>query len=173
MRELHLRTRSPAETQAVAAVVADALRKGDLVALTGELGAGKTRFVQGAAAALGVQERVTSPTFLLRREYVGRLPVVHLDVYRLDALSDVLDVGFDEIVGGDAVTFIEWADAMSPLLPADHLEVELRTEPDLPVAGEDVRRLILRPRGNDWKRRLGALFDRLREWAVVTAGTEH
>lgn len=166
MRELHLRTRSPSETQAVAAVVAGALRPGDLIALTGELGAGKTRFVQGAAAALGVRERVTSPTFVLRREYAGRLPIVHLDVYRLDTLADVLDIGFDEIVGTDAVTFVEWADAMSPLLPPDHLEVELRTE----LGGEqDARRLVLRPRGDDWRRRLGTLFDRLREWAVVPA----
>lgn len=174
MRELHLRTRTPSQTREVAAAVAGALRPGDVVALTGELGAGKTVFVQGAAAALGVTDRVTSPTFVLRREYPARLPVVHLDVYRLDALSDVLDLGFEEVLDGIAVTFIEWADAMSPLLPPDHLEVELRTEldlgPDDPDGGQDARRIILRPRGDDWHRRLGGLFDQLRQWAVVATG---
>jgi tRNA threonylcarbamoyladenosine biosynthesis protein TsaE len=167
VRELQLRTRSPSQTRDLAAAVARALRAGDVVALTGELGAGKTCFVQGAAAALGVEQRVTSPTFVLRREYPGRLPVVHLDVYRLDSLSDVLELGFEEIVDTGAVTFIEWADAMSPLLPPDHLEVELRTELSTRADDVDARRLILRPRGNDWRRRLGGLFDRLREWAIV------
>jgi tRNA threonylcarbamoyladenosine biosynthesis protein TsaE len=172
VRELHLRTHSPSQTRDLAAAVAKALRPGDVVALTGELGAGKTCFVQGAAAALGVTERVTSPTFVLRREYGGRVAVVHLDVYRLDTLSDVLELGYEEIVDTAAVTFIEWADAMSPLLPPDHLEVELRTELN-PAAADadadaDARRLILRPRGNDWRRRLGELFDRLRQWAIVT-----
>jgi tRNA threonylcarbamoyladenosine biosynthesis protein TsaE len=172
VRELHLRTRSPSQTREVARAVAGALRAGDVIGLTGELGAGKTVFVQGAASALGVQDRVTSPTFVLRREYRGRLPVVHLDVYRLDTLSDVLDLGFEEVLDGRAVTFIEWADAMSPLLPPSHLEVELRTELDLgPEDGdeEDARRIVLRPRGDDWHRRLGTLFDELRQWAV--AGT--
>ncbi len=169
MRELQLRTRSPSQTRDLAAAIATALRPGDVVALTGELGAGKTCFVQGAAAALGVGERVTSPTFVLRKEYSGRVAVVHLDVYRLDALSDVLELGFEEIVDAGAVTFIEWADAMSPLLPPDHLEVELRTELNLGAdeADADARRLILRPRGNDWRRRLAGLFDRLRQWAIV------
>lgn len=166
MRELHLRTRTPDQTRDVAATIAGALRPGDVVALTGELGAGKTCFVQGAARALGVEQRVTSPTFVLRREYAGRVPVVHLDVYRLDTLGDVVDIGFEEIFDARVVTLIEWADAMSPLLPADHLEVELRVEVD----ADEARRVVLRPRGDDWHRRLGQLFDGLRQWAVVTAG---
>lgn len=169
MRELHLRTRTPSETRAVAATIARVLRPGDVVALTGELGAGKTCFVQGAAAALGVGDRVTSPTFVLRREYVGRVRVVHLDVYRLETLADVADIGFEEIFDPAVVTFIEWADAMNPLLPGDHVEVELRTELGA-GADADVRRMVLRPRGDDWHRRLGQLFDDLRQWAVVSAG---
>src|SRR5688572_23076479 len=92
-------TRSAAETRRLAATVAGALRAGDVVALTGELGAGKTCFVQGAAAALGVTERVTSPSFLLRRDYHGDLPLVHLDVYRLERLQDVIDLGIDDVLG--------------------------------------------------------------------------
>jgi tRNA threonylcarbamoyladenosine biosynthesis protein TsaE len=172
LRELQLRTHAPAQTREVAAVLAGVLRPGDVLALTGELGAGKTAFVQGAAAALGVTERVTSPTFVLRREYEGRLRIVHVDVYRLDTLSDVAELG-EEIFDPDHVTFVEWADAARPLLPPDYLEVELRTLPVDPDAAADrtaqERRMLLRPHGEDWRRRLGTLFDRLRQWATVPA----
>jgi tRNA threonylcarbamoyladenosine biosynthesis protein TsaE len=105
--------------------VADHLVAGDLVALSGELGAGKTAFVQGAAAAIGVDERVTSPSFVLVKSYRdGRLPVTHVDVYRLDTLRDVLELG-DEVLDPDGVTFLEWADAVAALLPEDRLEVEV------------------------------------------------
>lgn len=163
-RELVLTTAGADDTRRLAATVAGALRVGDVLSLTGELGAGKTCFVQGAAAALGVTERVTSPTFLLRREYEGRVPIVHLDVYRLDTLQEAAELGLDEV--HRSVTFIEWGDAMQPLLPADHLEIEFRAPAD--VAGDaddaravdavdEVRRVVLRPRGADWKRRIVSL----------------
>ena len=160
-RELQLATTGAHDTRRLAAAVAGALRVGDVVSLTGELGAGKTCFVQGAAAALGVTERVTSPTFLLRREYGGRVPVVHLDVYRLDTLQEAAELGLDD--AGRSVTFIEWGDAMQPLLPADHLEIEFRATDDgvavveADDAGDEVRSVLLRPRGADWKRRIVAL----------------
>jgi len=125
------------------------------VSLTGELGAGKTCFVQGAAAALGVTERVTSPTFLLRRDYHGRVPIVHLDVYRLDTLREASELGLDEAT--KSVTFIEWGDAMQPLLPVDHLEIAFSSpEPDAETAGcdDETRRIVLRPHGADWRRRI-------------------
>jgi tRNA threonylcarbamoyladenosine biosynthesis protein TsaE len=122
---LHLRTTCPDDTRAIAAAVAALLEPGDVVALSGELGAGKTVFVQGAAAALGIGDRVTSPTFVLVRSYHdGRLPLVHCDVYRLETLQDVLDLG-DEVLTPEGVTFIEWGDAIAPLLPEDRFEVEL------------------------------------------------
>lgn len=174
MRELHLRTSGPSETRAVAGTIARALRPGDVVALTGELGAGKTCFVQGAASSLGVAERVTSPSFVLRREYRGRIPMIHLDIYRLETLAEVVDLGFEEIFDPDRVTFIEWGDAMSPLLPADYLEVELLlAEPTEGPAGEQApvssdgaepRRLIVRARGSGWRRRLAALEGALQPW---------
>lgn len=163
--ELVCATASPAETRQLAAVVAATLRPGDVVALTGELGAGKTCFVQGAAAGLGVTERVTSPSFVLRREYEGPVPVAHLDVYRLDTLQDVVELGFEELLDEGRVTFVEWGDAMRPLLPADHLEVELRLPP-LDAADED-RRLVLRPHGDDWRRRLAVLAPALAAWRAA------
>jgi tRNA threonylcarbamoyladenosine biosynthesis protein TsaE len=163
-------TVSADDTRRMAATVAGALRAGDVVALTGELGAGKTCFVQGAAAALGVPERVTSPSFLLRRDYQGKLPVVHLDVYRLERLQDVIDLGIDDVLGRAGVTFIEWADAMSPLLPHGYLEVELRLAPPDPAAHvvdtDEPRRITVRPRGDDWLRRIAGLRADLVRWRV-------
>jgi tRNA threonylcarbamoyladenosine biosynthesis protein TsaE len=147
-----------------------------VIALTGEIGAGKTCFVQGAAAALGVTERVTSPSFILRKQYQGRIPVLHLDVYRLESMQEVLEIGFAEALDDGHVTFVEWGDAMAPLLPADHLEVELRLPPldeaGLATAGAaggwvpEPRRIVLRPHGHDWSRRLFEIDVELRSWGV-------
>ena len=112
-------SRSPEATAAVGAQLAESLEPGDVVALTGELGAGKTCFLQGLAAGLGVTSEVTSPTFVLVNCYRGRLPVYHLDAYRTESLSEVLDLGVEEMFHGDGVTIIEWADKLLPLLPAD------------------------------------------------------
>lgn len=174
-RPLELVTTSPAQTHEVAGVVASAVALGDVVALTGELGAGKTCFVQGAAAALGVTERVTSPSFILRKEYDdGRLPLLHMDVYRLESLQEVMDVGFGEALDRQRVTFVEWGDAMAPLLPTDHLEVELRlpelnatTAASAASAADwepEPRRLLLWAHGPSWSRRLAELYPRLRPW---------
>jgi tRNA threonylcarbamoyladenosine biosynthesis protein TsaE len=122
---LTLRTTGPDDTRALAAAVARGVEPGDAVVLTGELGAGKTCFVQGAAAALGVERRVTSPTFTIVRSYDGDLPVVHVDVYRLDEVQDFVELGEENVLASDAVTFIEWGDTVDALLPADLLEVEL------------------------------------------------
>ncbi len=159
---LVLRTSGPDDTRALAAAVAEALQPGDVVSLTGELGAGKTCFVQGAARQLGVTGRVTSPSFLLRRDYDGNVPVLHLDVYRLDDLGEVLDLGFEEAGHDGRITFVEWGDAMSPLLPPDHLEVELLTDA---VDELDHRRVTLIAHGDEWRRRLAAAEARLARWA--------
>ncbi|MGH8897810.1 MAG: tRNA (adenosine(37)-N6)-threonylcarbamoyltransferase complex ATPase subunit type 1 TsaE [Egibacteraceae bacterium] len=168
-REVRLVSRSPAQTRKIAATVAGALRLGDVVALTGELGAGKTCFVQGAAAALGVPGRVTSPSFVLRREYQGQMPVLHLDVYRLSTLQEALDIGYEEALDRDWVTFVEWGDAMSPLLPVDHLEVEFRLpEPVGPPQDVDAepRLLLICAHGHDWARRMIGLAVDLQPWRM-------
>lgn len=168
-RGVHLVSRSSAETRRIAATVAGALRLGDIVALTGELGAGKTCFVQGAAAALGVPDRVMSPSFVLRREYQGQMSVLHLDVYRLSTLQEVLDLGYEEALDRDWVTFVEWGDAMSPLLPVDHLEVELRLpQPAVQPQEADTepRLLLIRAHGDDWARRMAGLAADLQPWRI-------
>jgi tRNA threonylcarbamoyladenosine biosynthesis protein TsaE len=133
---LAVATSGPADTRAFAAALAPLLEASDVVALSGDLGAGKTCFVQGAVRGLGVETRVTSPTFVLVRQYTGRLPIVHCDVYRLDRLQDVHDLG-DDVLAPEVVTFLEWADAVRPLLPDDRLEVDLRVPPLPRVADAD------------------------------------
>lgn len=121
-----------AATHRLAAAVAALLRAGDVVLLTGELGAGKTAWTQGLAAALGVEEAVTSPTFVLVRPYAtGRgFDLLHADVYRLDDEAEITALGLTEALEDDAVAVIEWGERAERVVGPDHLMVELR-RPDL------------------------------------------
>lgn len=160
--ELSLRSPTPDQTRAVGAALAGLLEPGDVVALSGELGAGKTCLVQGAARALGVTGRVTSPTFTLVRTYLdAKVPIVHCDVYRLDRLQDVLDLG-DEVLAPDVVTFVEWGDAIASLLPDERLDIELTLADRDDLDGARVVRL--RPAGARWERRLDALTAACAAW---------
>ena len=109
---------SPAETIALARTLAATLRRGAVLALSGDLGAGKTHFVKGLAAGLGTAASVTSPTFTLLHEYPGgRLPLYHFDFYRLDDADEALRIGLDEYLDGDGICVIEWAEKFRALLP--------------------------------------------------------
>ena len=120
-----IRTDSPDATRAVAAALGELLVAGDLVLLVGDLGAGKTAFAQGLARGLGIDEPVTSPTFTIVQEYEGRLRLAHVDVYRLDRVQDLYDLGFDELVDDDGVTVVEWGDLVEQAVPAEHLVVRI------------------------------------------------
>jgi tRNA threonylcarbamoyladenosine biosynthesis protein TsaE len=157
-------TTSVSQTRELAAAVAELARPGDLVLLVGDLGAGKTVFAQGFGVALGVHEPITSPTFTLVRQYRGRLELNHLDVYRLDQLDEVLDLGLPELLDGPSVTLIEWGDAIVPALPADYLEVRL-TYGD----GDDERCITVHPVGSRWTARTRALSAALSGWLVREA----
>lgn len=139
-------TTSVEETRAFGRALAAHLRPGDVIVLTGDLGAGKTACSQGIAAGLGVTERVTSPTFTIVQEYEGDVPVQHLDLYRLGSVQEVLDLGLDETID-DRVTLVEWGDVALAALPEEHLELVITLEPD---AGDDVRTITATGRGVRW-----------------------
>jgi tRNA threonylcarbamoyladenosine biosynthesis protein TsaE len=120
-------THTPEETMALAAKLAAALKEGDLIALVGELGAGKTMFVKGLAKGLGVAEPlyVNSPSFVVMKEYHGDKDLYHFDIYRLDLRSFAETVDYERYFYGKGVTAVEWADRIKDLLPEDHLEVRV------------------------------------------------
>ncbi len=123
------RTSSVAETQQVAAALAGLVQPGSAVTLDGDLGAGKTHFTQGLAAALGIAVPVTSPTFNLMVAYDGgRIPLYHFDLYRLEDPCQLEDLAFYETVEGDGVSCIEWASKFPDEMPEDRLEVFIAVE---------------------------------------------
>jgi tRNA threonylcarbamoyladenosine biosynthesis protein TsaE len=158
-RTLELVTSSPDDTRAVGDALAPLLAGGEVISLTGDLGAGKTTFVQGAAKGLGVTDHVVSPTFTLVREYTGVLPVYHFDVYRLDHLQEVLDLGFEETLDLGGVVFIEWGDAIEAILPEAFMQVEMRIGET-----ESQRRLELWARGSSWAERWDKVGDAVGRW---------
>jgi len=156
-------TKSVDETRDLAAGVSTLARPGDVLVLAGDLGAGKTAFVQGFGRGLGVTDRITSPTFTLVHVYDGgRLPIHHLDVYRLGQLSEALDLGLAEMLDEGGVVVVEWGDAISPVLPHDLLEIRLTFG-----AGDDDRVLAFRPVGRRWTARQELLESALAPWSAA------
>lgn len=151
------------DTRAIGAAIAPILRGGDALALTGELGAGKTTFVQGVAGGLGYTGAVLSPTFTLVREYrTERLTLLHADVYRLDRVQDVVDLGLPEMLEEDCVLLMEWGDVVEALLPPDHLVVELTVPGD-----SEVRLLTIRAVGSAWGHRWERLEQVIEPWRAA------
>ena len=156
------RTASVDETRALAASLAPSVRPGDLLLLAGDLGAGKTAFVQGLGRAMGVTEPITSPTFTLAQRYDSDPVLHHLDVYRLGQLNEVLDLGLAELLDEGGVVAIEWGDAVVPVLPNDYLEVRLTlAEVDRP----DRREVALRAVGPRWGARRRVLAEAIAPWS--------
>ena len=114
------------ELEKIAEKLGELVGSGDVICMVGELGAGKTTFIQAFAVGLGVEDYVTSPTFVLINEYDGRIPLYHFDVYRINHISEMEDLGYEEYFYGDGVCAIEWADLIEDILPHNHLRVEIR-----------------------------------------------
>ncbi|MBX6396018.1 MAG: tRNA (adenosine(37)-N6)-threonylcarbamoyltransferase complex ATPase subunit type 1 TsaE [Alicyclobacillaceae bacterium] len=127
---------SAEHTQALGRLIGEGAQPGDVVCLHGGVGAGKTTFVQGIARGLGVDEPITSPTFTIVCEYAGRLPLYHVDVYRLGKRAAEEPLGLEEYLEGDGVTAVEWAEWLEPLLPEERLVVRIEAPGD-ETAGHD------------------------------------
>lgn len=125
-------SRSPAATRAVGARLGAAARAGDVIALAGPLGAGKTELARGIARGLGVAERVVSPTFILVAEHLGRVPLFHVDCYRLAGADDALAAGILDDRSAEGVTVIEWAERLGAALPPARLDVAIDGAGDAP-----------------------------------------
>ena len=137
-------SRSELETRTIARSFGELLRKGDVVALFGELGSGKTQFVKGVCEAFGVRSPVASPTFVIQSRYEGissdKQPMIlyHFDLYRIEKLEEIFDLGYEEFLFGDGICLIEWADRLGDLLPERRYDVSL-------TLGEegDSRRIVI------------------------------
>ncbi|MDH5224595.1 MAG: tRNA (adenosine(37)-N6)-threonylcarbamoyltransferase complex ATPase subunit type 1 TsaE [Actinomycetota bacterium] len=162
--QVEIMTSSAEDTREVGEAVASLLRARDAVMLAGDLGSGKTTFAQGVARGLGIEEQVSSPTFTLVKEYTGILDLAHVDVYRLERVQDVVDLGLEELGGGDDVLLVEWGDTIEELLPVDRLRVELITADE----HDDLRKIVISASGPAWVDRFAELEAAVMPW-VVTA----
>ena len=153
----------------MAAAIAGCCAPGDVLLLAGDLGAGKTTFAQGFGRELGIAEAITSPTFTLMRQYPvspgpgrGVECLIHADVYRLDHLQEITDLGIGELVEDGGVALVEWGDAAAPVLGDGALTVRLEADPDEPEA----RTLVLSAVGDAWVTRWSALSAAVALWAA-------
>ncbi|MEH7336333.1 tRNA (adenosine(37)-N6)-threonylcarbamoyltransferase complex ATPase subunit type 1 TsaE [Neobacillus drentensis] len=150
MNQFELNTTNSDETTQFAERLASFLQPGDVIALEGDLGAGKTTFTKGLAKGLNIKKTVNSPTFTIIKEYNGNLPLYHMDVYRVaDAYEDL---GFDEYFEGDGVTVVEWAHLIEEQLPSDLLTIYLYHEE------QDKRKIVLKPKGKRYEQLCKEIF---------------
>lgn len=160
---IDLRSDSVATTHEIAEVIAGLVRPRDIIVLAGDMGAGKTAFTVGFTRALGVSEddQVSSPTFTLVHSYnSGRIPVLHADLYRLNSMAEVADLGLREQVDLGAVALVEWGDVALDVI-GDSLTIELSHDDD----DDDARDIVISVEGHGWDTRWNKLRDSLREWS--------
>lgn len=150
MNEYVIRTDSTEETWQLSKELAQKLQPGDVITLEGDLGAGKTTFTKGLAVGLDISRNVSSPTFTIIKEYQGRLPLYHMDVYRLEDSYE--DLGFDEYFEGQGVTVVEWAHLIEEQLPNELLQIKITH------GEENSRTLTITPKGKRYEMLCKELF---------------
>lgn len=160
-------THSVDETRALAAALAPVMRPGDLVLLAGDLGAGKTAFVQGLGQGLGATDPITSPTFTLAQQYDSDPTLHHVDVYRLGNLNEVLDLGLTELLDDGGVVAVEWGDVIIPAVANDYLKVRLSLGESV-----DERIVTFRPVGHSWSDRSFDLAHTTAPWRSLEEGAD-
>jgi tRNA threonylcarbamoyladenosine biosynthesis protein TsaE len=171
-----LRSRSSEDTYDIAGALAPLVEAGDVILLSGDLGAGKTIFVKGLAHGLGVEEPVTSPTFTLVHTYNGRLPVLHADLYRLPTVQEVIDLSLPELMDDDgSIAVVEWGEAALGVFGGGHLAVRIDHDldhPDLDHPDDDdcARRLGVQTVGSKWAKRAAGLTAALAPWSDPAPG---
>lgn len=138
-------SKSPENTQSVGEKLGQIAQAGDIFLLTGDLGAGKTCLTQGVARGLGVKGYVSSPSFVVVKEHHGRIPLYHVDLYRLERLEEVLDLGLDDYLYGKGLCVIEWAEKGWEALPHNHLLIIID------LISDTERSLCIKPRGNRYR----------------------
>lgn len=144
MREYERITNSEHETKEIGIYLASLLERGDVITLEGDLGAGKTTFTKGIAKGLGVKRAVTSPTFMIIKEYDGELPFYHMDAYRLEHSDE--DIGFDEYFYGDGISVVEWASFIEDYLPEERLMIKIEH------VNTEKRKLTMIPKGKKFEK---------------------
>lgn len=135
-------TESAEETSKIGEQLGKLLVKGNIICLSGDLGAGKTAFTQGIAKGMGVEDYVTSPTYTIINEYAGRLPLYHFDVYRLNDVEEMYELGYEEYFFGDGVVVLEWADIVREIIPGERIWITI-----LNTKGDNTREIIIEPTG--------------------------
>ncbi|MBN1862440.1 MAG: tRNA (adenosine(37)-N6)-threonylcarbamoyltransferase complex ATPase subunit type 1 TsaE [Dehalococcoidales bacterium] len=153
MKSTHLDIIShrPEETQEIGRRIGELARAGDVLLLVGELGAGKTCLTQGIAWGLGIADYALSPSFVIVRELTGRLKLYHIDLFRLERLEEIDDLGLDDYLYGSGVSVVEWADKGWALLPAEHFRIEIE------FLDDTERRLRFKPSGARYRELLAEL----------------
>lgn len=154
------KTNSAESTRALGGALASAVSEHDLILLAGDLGSGKTTFTQGFGSALGIDEPITSPTFVLMRSYEARLKLHHVDVYRLEALQEVVDLGLLELLDEGGVALVEWGDLAAPVMPRDFLEVRFAVDEN----DDEVRNVEFNGVGHKWGIREKVISEAIANW---------
>lgn len=158
---LKFHTRSASETRRVGARLGELVQAGDLICLEGDLGAGKTCFVQGLGQGLGIRDAIHSPTFILANEHRGgRLPLYHLDVYRVRSARETIGFGLDDYLSSDGVLIIEWAEKIREALPLERLWISFAHLREIPDQDEDARSISLHAAGQRYEALVSALWAR-------------
>ena len=151
MSHLEIISYSPEQTQKIGVRIGEIALPGDIFLLTGDLGAGKTCLTQGIAWGLGIKEYAASPSFVVIRELQGRLPLYHIDFYRLDHLEEIAELGLDDYLYGNGVCVLEWAEKGLNLLPEEHLLIEIG------YLSDTERSLKLKPSGKRYRKIISQL----------------